>query len=105
MAQTMDVPMDLTAMPKPLNELSEADIERKARSGSVTTRVLHFFAREFTREGFEWMLPVIFSKSTDPLWPDPGASIEKRIEVELYENEGWLYVIDRRIREYVWRTN
>jgi asparaginyl-tRNA synthetase len=27
----------------------------------------------------------MFSKSTDPLWPDPGASIEKRIEVEIYE--------------------
>jgi asparaginyl-tRNA synthetase len=26
----------------------------------------------------------MFSKSTDPLWPDPGASIEKRIEVEIY---------------------
>jgi len=30
------------------------------------------------------LLPVIFSKSTDPLWPDPGVSIEKRIEVEIY---------------------
>ena len=30
------------------------------------------------------MLPVIFSKSTDPLWPDPGASIEKRVETEIY---------------------
>ena len=37
--------------------------------------------------GFEWSLPVIFSKSTDPLWPDPGASIEKRIEVELYDEK------------------
>jgi asparaginyl-tRNA synthetase len=27
---------------------------------------------------------VILSKSTDPLWPDPGASIEKRVEVEIY---------------------
>ena len=27
---------------------------------------------------------MIFSKSTDPLWPDPGASIEKRVETEIY---------------------
>jgi asparaginyl-tRNA synthetase len=27
---------------------------------------------------------VILSKSTDPLWPDPGASIEKRIQTEIY---------------------
>ena len=31
------------------------------------------------------MLPVVLSKSTDPLWPDPGASIEKRLEVEVYD--------------------
>jgi len=30
------------------------------------------------------MLPVVLSKSTDPLWPDPGASLEKRIELEIY---------------------
>jgi asparaginyl-tRNA synthetase len=27
---------------------------------------------------------VALSQSTDPLWPDPGASIEKRIEVDIY---------------------
>jgi len=27
---------------------------------------------------------VILSRVTDPLWPDPGASIEKRLEVEIY---------------------
>ncbi len=34
--------------------------------------------------GFQWLLPVALSQSTDPLWPDPGASIEKRIEVDIY---------------------
>jgi asparaginyl-tRNA synthetase len=34
--------------------------------------------------GFQWLLPVILSKSTDPLWPDPNASIEKRVEIEIY---------------------
>ena len=34
--------------------------------------------------GFNWILPVILAKCTDPLWPDPAASIEKRVEVEIY---------------------
>jgi asparaginyl-tRNA synthetase len=38
----------------------------------------------FTDSGFDWSLPVIFSQSTDPLWPDPCASIEKRLEVKIY---------------------
>jgi asparaginyl-tRNA synthetase len=50
----------------------------------VTTRLLGYLTEKFTSLGFEWSLPVIFSKCTDPLWPDPGASIEKRIEVEVY---------------------
>jgi asparaginyl-tRNA synthetase len=46
--------------------------------------VLKHLTLDFVNRWFEWLLPVIFSKSTDPLWPDPGASIEKRIEVEIY---------------------
>jgi len=38
----------------------------------------------FVSKGFQWLLPVALSQSTDPLWPDPGASIEKRIEVDIY---------------------
>ncbi|HMK82675.1 MAG TPA: amino acid--tRNA ligase-related protein, partial [Candidatus Bathyarchaeia archaeon] len=53
----------------------------------MTTRVLGYLTAKFTSLGFEWSLPVIFSKSTDPLWPDPGASIERRIEVELYDEK------------------
>jgi len=70
--------------PKPLDQLSVDELERKRQISAVTTRVLGYLTEEFTRFGFEWILPVIFSKSTDPLWPDPGASIEKRIEVEVY---------------------
>jgi asparaginyl-tRNA synthetase len=70
--------------PKPLDQLSADELERKRQISAVTTRVLGYLTEEFTRFGFEWTLPVIFSKSTDPLWPDPGASIEKRIEVEVY---------------------
>jgi len=48
------------------------------------TYELKYLTCQFVNEEFEWLLPVIFSKSTDPLWPDPRASIEKRIEVEIY---------------------
>ncbi|MFW6117538.1 MAG: asparagine synthetase A [Thermoproteota archaeon] len=70
--------------PKPLDQLSEAEIERKKCIGRVLTCALRKLTCKFVGEGFEWMLPVVFSKSTDPLWPDPGASLEKRIEVEIY---------------------
>jgi asparaginyl-tRNA synthetase len=71
-------------MPKPLEQLSEGEMERKRCISKVMTHVLKYFTSQFINEGFEWLLPVILSKSTDPLWPDPGASIEKRIEVEIY---------------------
>jgi len=71
-------------MPKPIEDLSDKEIERKKQIGKITTHVLSYFTREFTGNGFEWLLPVVFSKTTDPLWPDPGASIEKRVEVEIY---------------------
>ena len=48
------------------------------------TYTLKYLTQEFTDKDFEWMLPVIFSQSTDPLWPDSCASIEKRVEVEIY---------------------
>ena len=70
---------------KPLKDLSKIEIERKLSIGRVMTHTLDYLTRRFLDGGFEWLLPVMFSKSTDPLWPDPGASIEKRIEVEIYE--------------------
>lgn len=74
----------ISYLPRPLEELSEAELERKLCISRVTTHVLRYLTSEFVRCGFEWLLPVIFSESTDPLWPDPGASVEKRIEVEIY---------------------
>jgi asparaginyl-tRNA synthetase len=71
-------------MPKSLEQLSESEIKRKQCISKLTTHALKYLTCEFMNDGFEWLLPVIFSKSTDPLWPDPGASIEKRIEVEIY---------------------
>ena len=48
------------------------------------TYTLKYLTHKFVDTGFEWLLPVVLSKSTDPLWPDPGASLEKRVEVEIY---------------------
>jgi asparaginyl-tRNA synthetase len=70
--------------PKPLERLSPIETARRFCISRVMTQVLHYLTQEFVNDGFEWLLPVIFSRSTDPLWPDPGASIEKRIEVEIY---------------------
>jgi asparaginyl-tRNA synthetase len=64
--------------------LSEDEIQRKYCSSKIMTCTLKYLAQEFTGNDFEWLLPVIFSQSTDPLWPDSCASIEKRIEVEIY---------------------
>jgi len=74
----------LIELPKPLEQLSESEIKRRLCISRVMTHVLNYLTCEFVNGGFEWLLPVIFSKSTDPLWPDAGASIEKRIEVEIY---------------------
>jgi asparaginyl-tRNA synthetase len=48
------------------------------------TYTLRSLSSTFVNKGFQWLLPVALSQSTDPLWPDPGASIEKRIEVDIY---------------------
>ncbi|MBI2184998.1 MAG: asparagine synthetase [Thaumarchaeota archaeon] len=71
-------------IPRPLEQLSKDELERKQHIGKVTTRTLRTLTEKFASRGFEWTLPVIFAKSTDPLWPDPGASIETRIETEIY---------------------
>lgn len=71
-------------VPKTLEQLSEAEIERKTAIGKVMTHTLKNLTSEFVQRGFQWLLPVALSQCTDPLWPDPGASIEKRIEVDIY---------------------
>ena len=83
--KSLEVAKDrLIEIPRSLEQLSESEIKRKQCISRVMTYVLKYLTFEFVNRGFEWLLPVIFSKSTDPLWPDPGASIEKRIEVEIY---------------------
>jgi asparaginyl-tRNA synthetase len=70
--------------PKPLEKLSENELERKECIAKIMTYTLNNLTSYFVKKGFEWLLPVALSQSTDPLWPDPGASIEKRIEVDIY---------------------
>jgi len=50
----------------------------------IQSKVLKTVTDILLEKGFQWVLPVILAKSTDPLWPDPGYSIEDRIEVEIY---------------------
>jgi asparaginyl-tRNA synthetase len=70
---------------KSIEELSGVELRRRSDIASVMTHVIYTLTRSLAAEGFEWMLPVVLSKCTDPLWPDPGASIEKRLEVEVYD--------------------
>ena len=76
--------VSLIEIPKTLDKLSESEIKRKACIGKIMTYTLRNLTSQFVDSGFEWLLPVALSQSTDPLWPDPGASIEKRIEVDIY---------------------
>ncbi|MCS7125321.1 MAG: asparagine synthetase A [Aigarchaeota archaeon] len=50
----------------------------------VYSKVLKTMVDILLDKGFQWILPVILAKSTDPLWPDPNFSIEDRIELEIY---------------------
>jgi asparaginyl-tRNA synthetase len=69
----------------PLRMIHDLDSGRKRAILEVQTKTLNVMASELVRKGFEWILPVTLAKSTDPLWPDPGASIEKRIEFDIYD--------------------
>ena len=76
--------IEIEAVFDPLEMIRSLDTDRKQAILSVQTKALGVMTRELVRKGFEWILPVTLGKSTDPLWPDPGASIEKRVEFEIY---------------------
>jgi asparaginyl-tRNA synthetase len=76
--------MEIEAGLDPLQMIQDLDSTRKRTILRVQTKVLSVMTSELVRRGFEWILPVTVTKSTDPLWPDPGASIEKRVEFEIY---------------------
>ncbi len=51
----------------------------------VQTKVIDYMTRYMVGKGFKWMLPVMLSSITDPLWPDPAAEDAlKPPEVEVY---------------------
>jgi asparaginyl-tRNA synthetase len=82
--ETLSKETPIIEIPKPLEQLSESEVERKACIGKLMTYALNNLTSQFVANGFQWLLPVALSQSTDPLWPDPGASIEKRIEIDIY---------------------
>jgi len=65
--------------------IESMDSSEKRTIMKVQTKALSVMTSELVRKGFDWILPVTLAKSTDPLWPDPGASIEKRIEIDIYD--------------------
>ncbi len=51
----------------------------------IQTKVVEYATRLMVGRGFRWMMPVILSPVTDPLWPDPAAAEALRPpEVEVY---------------------
>ncbi|WP_297552586.1 asparagine synthetase A [Thermococcus sp.] len=51
----------------------------------VQTRAIAYLTGELSRKGFRWLLPVMLSSITDPLWPEPSSEEALRPpEVEVY---------------------
>jgi len=59
----------------PMQMIHGMDNSEKRIILRVQTKALGVMTNELVLKGFNWILPVILAKSTDPLWPDPGASI------------------------------
>lgn len=54
---------------------------------NIQTETLSYLTRYFLKNKFKWLLPVILSPVTDPLWPDPRSSGIKPLSVRIYGNE------------------
>lgn len=51
----------------------------------VQTRAIAYLTGELSRKGFRWLLPVMLSSITDPLWPEPASEeVLRPPEVEVY---------------------
>ena len=51
----------------------------------IQTEVIDYMTGFFVSKGFKWLLPVMLSSITDPLWPDPAATEAlKPPEIEAY---------------------
>ena len=68
----------------PLGLLEGVEHNKRQSVFALQTEIFRIFTDKLVEKGFSWILPVTLSKSTDPLWPDPDASIEKRLQVEVY---------------------
>ena len=64
-------------IPKPLDQLSPAELDRKTCIGKIMTYTLKSLTGTFVAQGFQWLLPVALSQSTDPLWPDQAHQLKK----------------------------
>jgi len=62
-------------------QLISRDIGKTMR---VQTKVIDYMTDFFVKKGFKWLLPVMLSSITDPLWPDPAASKMRAPEIEAY---------------------
>lgn len=51
---------------------------------TVQTKVIDYMTDFLLERGFRWLLPVMLSSITDPLWPDPAASKMIAPEIEAY---------------------
>lgn len=51
---------------------------------TVQTKVIDYMTDFLLERGFCWLLPVMLSSITDPLWPDPAASKMIAPEIEAY---------------------
>ncbi|MGC9061109.1 MAG: asparagine synthetase A [Thermoplasmata archaeon] len=50
----------------------------------IQTEVIHAMCEYFKARGFKWMLPVMLSFVTDPLWPEPAGNHIMAPEIEVY---------------------
>jgi asparaginyl-tRNA synthetase len=75
---------EVVAVPDSLGVAAATGSEERAFYFQAQTEILRVMTSRLVEDGFAWFLPVILAKSTDPLWPDPGASIEQRIEFKIY---------------------
>jgi len=76
--------MKTSSKARPLGLLEDLQPRERRSVFAVQTEIFRVLVDRLVDKGFSWILPVILSKSTDPLWPDPGASLEKRIQLEIY---------------------
>jgi len=58
--------------------------------GYVYSYILSKLTSHLVKKSFAWFTPLITSKSTDPLFPDPSGSVLGSLEIELYGEKAYL---------------